>query len=335
MISFDAISQVGQELYGDAWKNHIHIDLNVSPRLINKMQEAGIVPYYIQLRLRKIMEQRQNKVVVDHKVVQETDEEIATRINKRFSIMRRMVDGTIDQTIRSMIVSGAAGVGKTYDIDSILRKYEKSGQLKHYDLIKGAVSPPGLYVALFHAKDGGVIVVDDSDNIFDDEQSFNILKGALDSSDVRTISWRKNSSWIYSDIKGDGIVDEDGRYPDRFDFKGSIIFITNLNFEEKIKQNSKMSIHFSALMSRSLYLDLTLHSNREKLIRIKDVFFNSIAKKEQLNDVDANEIYEYLIANSDRMMELSLRTIKHVAGLRKLGDDWKEIVEVTLFKKSK
>lgn len=247
------------------------------------------------------------------------EEQIKNRINQRFSVMNRMVRQMIFGNIRSIIISGAPGIGKTFDVERALKNTPNI----HSDIIKGTVSATGLYTTLFDAKDGGIVVFDDCDAVFNDEEALNILKSALDSSSIRTISWRKDSSWLTKGVKN---------IPKTFDFSGGVIFITNIDFYEKIKQQTKLSPHYEALISRSLYLDLTLKTITDRYIRVKDIFINKMAASEGLSNLQAEEIMEFVSENKERLVELSLRTVKHISQLYKFGHDWKDVVRVTKFK---
>lgn len=274
-------------------------------------------------------------LVVDAVVVKDedanlTDEQIVGRINQKFNVMEKMVDGMMKGIIRSMIVSGAPGIGKTFLLEQKLKKAHREDRLD-YHIVRGTCSAPGLYQSLYHAKDGGIVVIDDCDSIFGDEQAFNILKAALDTSNERTIAWRKQSSWIYdvNDYEAGSYEVLGDKFPNEFDFKGAVVFITNLNFREMANKGGKLAPHFSALLSRSMYLDLTLRSKRARVLRIKDVFFSSMRKNIGLTAAQGNEVIEYVLDNADRLDELSLRSVKHIADLYLLGDDWQEICEHT------
>jgi len=99
-------------------------------------------------------------------------------------------------------------------------------------------------------------VFDDCDSILQDELSLNILKAALDSKKTRKICWNTDS---YK-LRNEGV-------PDTFNFEGSAIFITNLKFENV--KSKKLQDHLEAIQSRCHYLDLTLDTERDKLLRIK------------------------------------------------------------------
>ena len=255
---------------------------------------------------------------VAHSEFTHDEEEVRERINKRFAIMTRMTKGMITGNIRSMIVSGGPGIGKSFDIEEVL----KTSKI-YRDFVKGTVSAPGLYKALYEARNGGIVIFDDCDKVFDNEESLNILKHALDSSDVRTISYRKEKT--FQDNNGDDI-------PSSFEFKGGVIFITNIDFVEMVAQQSKLSPHFEALMSRSFYLDLTLKTIFDRYVRVKDIFLNKMMQKEKLSKKQASEILQFVDKNKDKFIELSLRTVKHIIQLYKFGQDWQDIIKVTKFK---
>ena len=73
------------------------------------------------------------------------------------------------------------------------------------------------------------------------------MKGALDTTKRRVISWR--SEKIFEAEDGEAI-------PSSFDFEGAVIFVTNKNFDREIMRSSKLTPHLEALISRSFYLDL-------------------------------------------------------------------------------
>lgn len=260
----------------------------------------------------------------------ESEEEIANRIGKRFNILDRMTDGVVAKFIPSMIVFGAPGIGKTWNIEKALKEAATTGL--EYDMVKGACTAAGLFMALYKMRNGGIVVLDDCDGIFRDEDALNVLKSALDSTDCRNISWRKLSSWVYDpDVTSEDEARED-QVPNKFEFKGSVIFITNIDFQAKIADESKMSPHFKALMSRSLYLDLTLKTIRDRLVRIKQVYLGPMHEAEGLDPVQAAEVMSFVEDNATKWQELSLRLMKHLTQIYKLGGDWKDIATVTKMK---
>jgi ATPase family associated with various cellular activities (AAA) len=114
----------------------------------------------------------------------ETDAEIVERIRSRFAMLGEMTKAVKKGDVRAMIVSGPPGVGKSHGVEEVLDRYkmmETMGGKKTHEVIKGAMSPIGLYCKLFKMSEAGnVVVFDDCDSIFQEELSLNILKAALD-----------------------------------------------------------------------------------------------------------------------------------------------------------
>jgi hypothetical protein len=249
----------------------------------------------------------------------ETDEEIGLRLSRRFEALDRMVSGVIRGVVPALIVSGPPGLGKSYGIRKGLRAADEEGELE-YDIISGSITAVGLYMALYRMRDGGVVVLDDADDVFRDETTLNLLKGALDSGEERVISWRKEAHWLDREDM-----------PDRFDFQGRVIFLTNIDFEEQVQRNRSGAAHFRALMDRSLYLHLTLRTLRDYMVRIRQVVEGSgMLRKYGLDDDATAELMAYVEENRRRFYHLSLRLVHQIA-LCYLADpeNWRADVEMT------
>ena len=261
-----------------------------------------------------------------HSAPVETDEEVIERIRERFDILDEMTKAATNGDIRAMIVSGPPGVGKSFGVERIIEKAclfdMVSGKRLRAEVVKGSATPIGLYQTLYKYSDPNcVLVFDDCDSILLDDVSLNLLKGALDSGKKRKISWLSESS----SLRREGI-------PDSFEFNGSVIFITNLKFDGMKSQ--KLRDHLDALQSRCHYLDLTLDTMRDKILRIKQ-----IAKDGELfadMDLDAvaqDEVVEFMDANQNKLREMSLRMAIKVAQLRKSFPlRWKAMAQTTCMK---
>ena len=258
---------------------------------------------------------------------QETDEEVMDRIEQRFSILDDMTKAAIAGDIRAMIVVGPPGVGKSYGVEYQLEKaglFDKIGNRKvKYEVIKGAMTPIGLYCTLFkHSDPRNVLVFDDCDSILLDDLALNILKAALDSGKKRRIHWNSDSAML----RREGV-------PDQFDFKGSVIFITNLKFENL--KSKKLQDHLEALQSRCHFLDLTLNTTRDKILRIKQIF----RKGDLFQDYDftpeqGEEIVEFMQQNHSRLREISLRMALKLADLTKISANWRALAESTCMRQA-
>jgi hypothetical protein len=263
--------------------------------------------------------------VEDSAVAHETDEEIIERTRMRFQILKDMTQAVKSGDVRAMIVTGPPGVGKSFGVEEVLGRddlFNALGERKpRYEIVKGAMSAIGLYSKLYKFSDAkSILVFDDCDSILLDDLSLNILKAALDSSKKRTISWNTDSRILRSE----GI-------PDRFEFKGGAIFITNLKFENV--RSKKLQDHLSALESRCHYIDLRMDTDREKMLRIKQIVKDGMLDSYELEDIAKDEVVDFIDAHRGVLRELSLRTVLKVADLRKsFPGNWQNMSKVTVMK---
>ncbi len=256
----------------------------------------------------------------------ETDEEAMDRIRERFDILHEMSKACVSGDIRAMIVSGPPGVGKSFGVEQEIDKacmFDKiAGKRLRAEVVKGSATPIGLYQTLYKYSDPNCVVVfDDCDSILLDDVALNLLKGALDSGKKRKISWLADSRILRSE----GI-------PDSFEFKGSVIFITNLKFDKMKSQ--KLRDHLDALQSRCHYLDLTLDTMRDKILRIKQIAKDGVLFQDYDFDTCVqDEIIDFMNEKQNRLREMSLRMALKIADLRKLSPlNWKRLAETTCMK---
>lgn len=257
---------------------------------------------------------------IQEPISNETDEEIERKLESRFRILGVMAEGCTNNQIRSLIVSGPAGLGKSYTVEETLQAWDPNET--NWTIVKGYVRPTSLFRLFWqHRKPGQILVFDDADAIFGDETSLNLLKAACDSSDRRRISYMTESQLM---------DDEDGEeMPKMFDFEGTIIFITNYDFDGMIDKGHRLAPHFQALVSRSHYVDLAMKTKRDYLIRIKQVSRAGLLDNVGLTVDESEDVLLFIESNMDRMRELSLRMALKVASVRMLGDNWEEIAKVT------
>ncbi len=263
--------------------------------------------------------------VSDAVVAHETDEAIIERLRKRFDILKDMTQAVKEGTVRAMIVTGPPGVGKSFGVEEVLSRQDLFNTLGNkrpkYEIVKGAMSAVGLYAKLYqYSEKGNVVVFDDCDSVLLDDLSLNILKAALDSSKKRTISWNTDSRVL----RTEGI-------PDKFEFKAGAIFITNIKFENV--RSKKLQDHLSALESRCHYIDLQMDTDREKVLRIKQITQDGMLDSYEFDEPVKDEIIDFIVDNRAKMRELSLRTVLKVADLRKsMPTNWQDVARVTVMK---
>ena len=257
--------------------------------------------------------------------VEESDEAIMERIGERFDILDSMTQAVVDGVVRSMIVVGPPGVGKSFNVVKKLEEanlFNMIGGDIRFEVVKGATTALGLYAKLYeYSKEGDVLVFDDCDSILMDELSLNILKAALDTNKKRTIHWNSDSKLL----QREGI-------PNKFDFKGACIFITNIKFDNV--RSAKLRDHLSALESRSHYIDLSMNTMRDKMLRIKQIArTGELFKGYNFENGEEQEILTFMEECQGRLREMSLRCAVKLADLRKtMPMNWKRTAEVTLMK---
>jgi len=224
-----------------------------------------------------------------------------------------------------MVVTGPPGVGKSFGVEAVLEKnslFDKiAGNKLRFEVVKGASSAIGLYKTLYsNADKNNVLVLDDCDTVLYDETSLNLLKAALDSSKKRKLNWNTDSALL----RREGI-------PDCFEFKGSVIFITNLKFD---KVRGKIKDHLDAIMSRCHYLDLTMDTTREKVLRCKQIVKDGMLNEYDFDQATENQVVNFMIDQKDRMREISLRMVTKIADLRKaMPEKWQAVAEVTCMRR--
>lgn len=262
--------------------------------------------YYVKQKAQKIMQE--NKAISKPK-----SEEFP--INQRFEFVHQLVSMVATKQTPSCIVTGEGGLGKTFTVlkalkDAGLRDISEFDvgatvpNMKAFRVIKGFSTAKGLYRVLFENQNN-IVVFDDCDSVLKDPDALNLLKGALDSFDKRLITW--NTS-----------VDNDG-LPRFFQFKGGVIFISNMD-SERISQ---------ALRSRSMNIDLSMTPDqkidRMKFIINKDEFLPTIAKEHK---EDAMRVIQDFKLDAK---ELSLRTLITVSKIRASGNsNWKDLAKYML-----
>ena len=257
-------------------------------------------------------------------VTTETDGQIVERLRERFGILEEMTQMSVVGDIRGMVVTGPPGVGKSFGVEAVVAKnsmFDKlRGAVSRFGVEKGAASALGLYKLLYRYADANnVLVLDDCDSVLYDELSLNLLKAALDSSKKRKISWNTESHAL----RREGI-------PESFEFKGSVIFITNLKFDNV---KGKIKDHLDAIMSRCHYLDLTMGSTRERLLRCRQIVADGMLEEYGFTEQQQVEIVDFMEDNQDRMREISLRMVGKIADLRRTkSDKWERMAEITCMK---
>jgi hypothetical protein len=228
-------------------------------------------------------------------------------IHQRYDFMNQMIKMVANKTTTSLIISGEGGTGKTHAVMQVL-KDEGLKEGLQYEVIKGFSTPKAMYRALYNAQDK-IVVFDDCDSVLKDLTSLNILKACLDSYDKRMVAWRSER------------MDED--LPDMFEFKGSIIFITNVPVD-------KLS---GPILSRAMLIDVAMTSD-EKVDRISKILPDLATAKDTLTEEEKMETFELFSDQRANASDLNIRTMQKMLtireGAKESGSDWKALAEYAM-----
>ncbi len=243
----------------------------------------------------------------------ETDEQAIERIAARFSILDEMAEAVSSSKVRAMIVSGPPGIGKSYGVERALEKKSMfddiAGSKRKFEVVKGAMSAIGLYKKLYeHSGKGHVVCFDDCDAILYDDLALNLLKAALDTGKKRTLHWNTESRTLMAE-----------GMPNHFEFFGGVIFITNIKFDNV--KSKKLQDHLQALQSRCHYLDLTIDSMRDRMLRIRQIVGTGMLEKYAMGKQEEDRLVQFIYDNKHKLREISLRMVLKIADLWKMSPD--------------
>ena len=243
----------------------------------------------------------------------ENDELAIQRIGNRFAILNEMTKAVATNKVRAVIVSGPPGIGKSFGVESTLEELnlfdDIAGNKRKFEMVKGAMSAIGLYKKLYEHKDSGhVVCFDDCDAILYDDLALNLLKAALDSGKKRMLHWNTESRTLaYEGM------------PNSFEFNGGVIFITNIKFDNV--KSKKLQDHLQALQSRCHYLDLTIDSMRDRMLRIRQICRQGMLEKYGMPGEEQEKLVQFIFDNRNRLREVSLRMVLKIADLWKMAPD--------------
>ena len=260
-----------------------------------------------------------------HSKGEDTTPLIEFDINERFQFLADYVDMVANRDMKSTIITGFGGLGKTFtvrrqlarngivevvpqeetedDLPADIKNLLGNTEMEEYIVVKGYSTAKGLYRTLCENRNR-LVVFDDADNILKDPVATNILKAALDSYDRRIVTWNSESSFSGSDL------------PKSFEFTGGIIFISNMS----------MSSIPQALISRSATADVSM-TREEVVTRMRMI----VSEGEFMEEVDMSikiEALDFIAKhiNNPQIKTINLRTLIGVVTNRrcKIGN-WERL----------
>jgi hypothetical protein len=247
-------------------------------------------------------------------------EELVGRFQaKQFQDIWHCVKGMKDGKIRSIFLSGAGGMGKSWTVKQALKDIDPEGEKKgRWKFIPGKITPGALYDDLYnYSAPGCVVVIDDADSIIKSNiTGLNLLKAATDSKKDRVVAWASTKP--------------PGQAPASFKFKASVCVISNTNICALIAKARTMQDHYEALQTRMISMHVAIESQEHRLIRLKYVAREGHLFDECEFDVPValqTEVLEYMQANMGQMQLFSMRTPGLIAAFADTHPDWKDALK--------
>jgi tRNA U34 2-thiouridine synthase MnmA/TrmU len=92
-----------------------------------------------------------------------------------------------------------------------------------------------------------------------------------------------------------------------------------------------MRDHLAAIESRCHYIDLTIDTEREKMLRIKQIVKDGMLNEYGFTEEQHESVVDFIDINKSKLRELSLRTVLKVADLAKaFPSNWEAMAESTV-----
>lgn len=218
----------------------------------------------------------------------------------------------------SMFVAGKGGIGKTYNIEKTLAEAGLKDN-EGYFKVTGTASPVAIYRTLYDNRNG-IVLFDDCDGALGDQDARNIIKAATDTKKVRKLSYMKKASWLYNPDQEGEMEDDGENYPSYFDFKGKVIFISNLPMNKLDPDGALRTRSFVVNVDPT---DLELVEFMKKIagsVEIEDGL--------QLSEEERKETVDIIAQGGGRKESLSIRKLVRALNIRASGvDDWERLVK--------
>lgn len=249
-----------------------------------------------------------------------SDAEILEDIRYRFDMLNRFAVAAAAGEIRSLVASGSAGIGKTWDLIKCLDEIIPG----EYEVIEGGdISPVHLYMAGYRNREAGrVLIFDDSDGLLLKDECCNILKKLTDTGPVRRLTYMKASPVL---------VEND--VPNDYAFEGAVIFVSNLNFEQMAQGTDRRAQHIAALNTRSLVLDLKIHTLRAKYVWVRQRAVEAILPHLNATVDETALILNFVDEHFSHFKALSLRSIGYLSMMiRSNPQEWQKDARIMLLK---
>lgn len=234
-------------------------------------------------------------------------------LEENYANVEKYIQGICKGEFRSVIVNGPPGVGKSYSVEKYLQQYAAADS---YKVAAGHMTPLSLYGNLYKYRNvGDVLVLDDIDSVFEKLEGINLLKAGMDTKPVRHINWESSSSVVVN-----------LGLPSHFEFKGSIVLISNIGF---VRKKGKMQEHLEALKDRSYSLHISDNTKEELYQQVCFmVIKKNLLREFDIGAAEQSKILDYIGTNLDKINKISLRLAMKLASLMKANSaEWESMAD--------
>lgn len=202
----------------------------------------------------------------------------------QYNALREYIKETIKGFIPSTIIVGSGGLGKS--VMTIKTLQEELKNPDDWEEITGFTTPLSLFQRLYEFRNKKVLMIDDTEGIFNNYKSISLLKGAL---------WEKNAKRL---IQYTTTAKQNVNFPHTFEIKANLIILAN-----RIPREQDIST--SAMLSRANLVRIEL-SNKEILEIIGYILENN----KELSEDDKKELFKILKDNiTNAVKHFNFRTL--------------------------
>lgn len=247
-------------------------------------------------------------------------------IDERFAHTEQLVYMVINGTAKSCLITGEGGVGKTYlvvkcletagkvNVNKCAPTIEELEEVKvsveddeivieqkvakamnrptgDFVVVKGYASAAALYRILWENRNR-IIIFDDCDSVFKHTDALMLLKSALDSYEERWVAWNVERQ-------------RETDLPDSFQFKGAIIFISNLPLE-KIDE---------AVRTRCFKVDISM-TKQQRIARIRSQLPNVMIENPKVTPQVREEALALMEKHLKVIKDVNFRSLMNVISVR-------------------
>lgn len=267
---------------------------------------VAMIKWYKETVADGTFENQVNKKLFDGQTGKEPEFDIYNNLIKSIEMLIKT------DKVKSVLICGIPGTSKTHIVRRTLY-FNGLQSGRDYTIIKGSSMGMIDFVSALYNNSKKIVVLDDFDSPLNDADTVNILKSATDSYSKRIISFPR------AKMLTAGAGGSDYNIPQKFEFSGKLIIITNKKFKEIDK----------AFISRCLTLEVNF--TPEEFLKNIETMLKYI-----MPEIDMElklEVFGYVqnLAYKENLKGLNFRTFQSAVSIRMLyPDNWKEMIKYVL-----